>query len=733
MNSLEQNINPLRKDQVDTGEEFLIDVVFYWGLIRAKLLTISALVLLVAGITYLIVSTMTPVFRSSSSLLIESQDINVVSVEELYGIDASRGEYFQTQFEILSSNNLASKVVEKLGIAEHAEYQIENQFDYRSYVPFLPPRPELTPEQGRQRVVRLFRDNLEIEPIRNTHIVKIHFESEDPELASRVANAVGNQYINSYLESQMEITSQAAEWLTERLGGIREDLESSEQALQNFQESQNLVDVSGVQTLTAQELNELTLRVVDARKRTAATKNQLDAVNELDDGDIDEWQTLPGVLADSLAQRLKADEVTARNNFDEITKIYGPKHPRYVAAQTRLQGSVQAFKDRVSAVVSGFGDIYKQARSDQRALENELDLAKANIQDINRKSFQLDELEREVETNRQLYEMFFKRFRETSQTDFNAANARFVDRAERSFVPVKPRRRLITALAAVFTLVSASLLAILYGVLDNTIRVPEDVEEKLRHSILGVLPFEKDVVKSESTAAASLYVDDVHLHFSESVRSLRTSIVLSTMENSSSVMVVSSSVPGEGKTTVSSNLAIALGQMKKVLLIDADMRRPSLAKAYGLSMSPGLSEIVAGTASTKEAIQRLDSGIDIITSGSVPPNPLDLLSSSRFDELLAKLRSHYDYLVIDSAPTQAVSDSLVLASKSDAMIYVVKSDSTAAKVAQNGLNRLKSIDAPVLGVVLNQFDPHSSRSHGYASSYGSGSYYGYGYSSKSYS
>jgi succinoglycan biosynthesis transport protein ExoP len=324
--------------------------------------------------------------------------------------------------------------------------------------------------------------------------------------------------------------------------------------------------------------------------------------------------------------------------------------------------------------------------------------------------------------------MFFQRFQETNQTDFAAANARFVDLATQPYVPVKPKKALIVALAGVLSVMAGVMLAFLRAALDNTIRVAEDLEQKLGQSVLGVLPLES---QKKGVVISSLYLQRGHASFAEAIRSLRTSFVLAGLDKPHQITVVTSSVPGEGKTTVSSNLALAMGQMERVLLIDADMRRPSLAGEYGFAKgTEGLAELVAGTASLEDCVHHLDQfGIDLITAGAVPPNPLDLLSSKRFDALLTVLRDKYDRIVIDSAPTQAVSDSMVLSTKADALIYVIKSDSTPAKIAENGLQRLNKVGAPIIGMVLNQFDAAAASKYG---GYGGHGYYGYGYASKSY-
>ena len=713
-----------------------IDLWEYWSIINRSKWAIFALAAIVSTLAMVVSVSMTPIYEATATLLIEADQVKVVSIEEVYGIDSSQREYYQTQFEILNSRKLAERVIEQLEIRNHPEYDpaVNKGFSFRDYIPFLPPPVPPNEAQISQGVTNRFIGNLTITPIRNTQLVDITFESEDPELAPRVANALGNTYINSQLEERLELTEKASNWLTERLSGMSQNLERAEAAFRAFQERENLVDVSGVKTLTAKELDEQTEKLGDSRKLVGAAKAQYEAAGDVNGPYNKSWEALRGVLNDSLVQNMKKEEAQAQNNFNELQKRYGPKHPKYIGAESQLNSATEAYRARVKSVVSGFEDQYRQALSNQSDIEAALRTSKSEIQDINRKSYELSQLQREVTANRQLYDMFFQRFQETNQTDFAAANARFVDEAERPFRAVKPKKSLIVGLAGVLSVIIGMLIALLRAALDNTVRIAEELEEKLQQGVLGVLPFERSL--KEDVNVAKLYFERSHDTFSEAVRSLRTSVILSGLEKPHKITVVTSSVPGEGKTTVSSNLALALGQMEKVVLIDADMRRPSLATEYGLPRSTvGLSELVAGTAKAAECIQHLeDLGIDLITAGAVPPSPLDLISSHRFEAILLSLSERYDRIIIDSAPTQAVSDSLVLSTKADALIYVVKSDSTPANVAANGLQRLLRVGAPVIGAVLNQFDADAAAKYGYygGGKYGYG-YYGYGYASKSYS
>jgi len=275
----------------------------------------------------------------------------------------------------------------------------------------------------------------------------------------------------------------------------------------------------------------------------------------------------------------------------------------------------------------------------------------------------------------------------------------------------------------VLSLLFGGALTLMLDMLDATIRSVEHVERRLGLSMLGLLP--KIDLKGKSLL--DVVVNDKRQTFNESMRTIRTGIMLSALDNPPKVLLVTSAVPGEGKSTVAANLAINLGKMEKVLLIDCDFRRPSVAMAFGLSTSAaGMSELVAGTAKFKDCIhQSKKYGIDIFTAGTIPPNPLELLASDRFAKLLAVLERHYDRIIVDSPPVHAVSDSLVLSKHAKGMLFVVKADSTSHRVIKPCIKRLQEVDAPIIGVVLNQVDVDKKGSYGY----GYGGYYDqYGYS-----
>ena len=712
----------LQKIETTGDVEVEINLREYWLLIRRHQLNILGFATVVTLLATLVVFALSDKYQADATLLIESKEAKVVSIEEVYDIGSGKTEYYQTQFEVLKSQRLAETVIDKLDLIHNPAVRSQ---DTESSVlsSILPAKEPKTEAEIRQETKDWFRENLDIKPIRNTQLVKVGFRSKDAKLSTDIVNTLSASYIEMDLEARLDMTRQAATWLNSRLVGLRDNLEKSEQELQAYREKENLVEVEGVRTLAAKELNELTAKIVEARRKRTETENIVRQISS-------DASTIPAVLQHALVQRLKEQEAQADQKLSELSKRYGPKHPKIIAAREELSAARGNTGQQVSKVVEGVRREYEIAKATETALTQELDDLKQNMQGINRKEYKLSELERAVEINRQLYDTFFSRIKETSETsDLQTPLARVIDKAVQPIDPVSPKRGLLVLLSAILGVVLGVMLAFLKEIIDNTVRNPDDVRNRLGQQLLGVLPLLKD--KKERSEAAAIFSKDSRSTFAESIRTIRTGIVLSGLDSPHKILVVTSSVPGEGKTIISANLAVAFGQVGKVLLIDADMRRPSVAKSFGLPMSaPGLSNLVAETSEAKQCIHRLEHlGIDVIPAGLVPPNPLELLSSKRFATVLASLEKHYDRIVIDSAPCEVVSDALVLSTFANALIYVVKSDATQVKAIKSGISRLKQVGAPLTGIVLNQVDiEKGSRYGGY---YYGGYYDQYGYSSSS--
>ncbi len=592
---------------------------------------------------------------------------------------------------------------------------------------------QLSPNE--QAVLGRFMSRLTISPVRKTKLVNISFASPDPALAALVANTVGEEYINSYLDAKIELTTRASLWLNQRLTELKGTLDESEDRLIAFKQENGLVDVGGsVGRLNEQELLLVTAELAQARSELSAKENLYREVQSLQ-GNAELLGALPAFQADPLIQRVKIDQGQAQRNLDELRNRYGERHPRVVDAMSQLQTLNATLEGHVARVVGSVTNDYQLSQQRVASIQSKLNVGKDEIQVIGTKKFELDALEREVATNRSIYDTFFSRITEAKSADgLEAANARISDYALPPASPFKPKKQLIIALAAIGSLILSMLMAFLYEQMDETIKGTNDIEGKLGLKLLGILPLIKGGVfnRAQKLPLNPLDIPEKNRTFSEAVNTARTAICLDDGEKPRKVITITSSVPGEGKSTAAINLAFSLAQLERVLLIDCDMRRPTVAKAAGFDRNvAGLSNLITQTATAKQCIIRgaFEGTFDILPSGPLPEQPLELLSSKRFEKILEQLGKHYDRIVIDSAPTQAVSDGLVLAKLSDAVVYIVKSHDTTMELVKRGTQRLKQVNAPLAGVLITQVDIDKITAYG-GDYYYQGYYDYYGYHDK---
>jgi polysaccharide biosynthesis transport protein len=757
------------------ADEDTIDLQPYIQVLRRRKGAIFGLTLLFALVAGLIALSMTPVYESTATLMIQAKNANVVSIQEVYGIDSIGKEYYQTQFEVLKSRQLTERVINKLKLDRNPEFLPKEpsknswNFDWRSWMPdwrawipndlfpnLAPKIAQDDPEVRANAIWQQFSGRLTISPIRNSQLVNISFAAYDRKLAAEVANAIAAGYIESEMEARLEMTSTATRWLTERLKGLRGKLEQSELALQTFREKEHLLDVSGVKTLSAEQLSDINQKLVLAQQRMTEARTAYEQIKTARSGAGDAGiDSIPAVLHDTLVGTLKEAEATARRNVSSLAQRYGAKHPKLVAAEADLATADGRVNKRIREVLSGVEKEYRAASANLASLQSAMGETKGEMQQINRKGYQLSVLQREVDTNRHLYELFLGRLKETSETSgLQSTNARVVDQAVPAVVPAKPKKQLITLIAALTGMLFGIFWAFLLERLDRTIKGSGDLEERLQLPVLGSLPhLTLRKAKGEQTPWEHVRRHPQGL-FAESLRTVRTGVLLSGLDRPHKIILVTSSVPQEGKSSVSSSLAETLATLHKVLLIDGDLRRPTARGIFGIDKGhKGLSDFVSGSAKLEDCLVEIERpqqpdhadekdadfvgqsdyrGLFVLPSCTIPPNPLELLSSKRLAETIQRLSATFDHIIIDCAPVLAVSDALLLSTLASGVIYVVRADMTPWPLAQEGLKRLRGANAHLIGGVLNQV-PFGKKG-GYYGKYGYGKYgYGrYGYSKYGY-
>ncbi|UAW98036.1 polysaccharide biosynthesis tyrosine autokinase [Halopseudomonas nanhaiensis] len=714
-----------------------VDLKRIWNALWSRKWSIIALVAVVTMLATLAVMQMTPIFTAKTTMMIETKSDQLVAFQRVDDNTRTVNEYMQTQLGLMTSRGVAERVVRELNLTEHPEFdprqQDEPLIDIRGMInrakaTFLgddlsEASGALTEAQIMDSVTRQFMSRVSVGVEGKSQLVGITVSMADRLTAAQAANELADSFIESQLEAQMEMSMSATTWMNERLTELRASLQEAEDRLQAYREQEGLVDVNGVQTVSANELSLTGDRMIDARRERAEAESQWRQVQASKAQGWERLASIPAVLGHPLIQQFKADQARARSKVEELSRRYGSRHPAMEAARSDLAAATASLKGQVEQVIAGIERNYQLAVANENSLRNSFEANKEQIQDISRKEFRVRELQRDVDSNRQLYETFMTRLRETTATqDLNSANARVVDTALPPARPSAPNAKLLILIAAFVSLIAGVAFALISDILNNTFKSTEDVEGNLNLPVLGIVPL---VARKQEKLVPHLFERGDDLRFCEAIRTIRTSVMLSDMSRPQKVIVVTSSVPGEGKSSVAANMAFALSQLQRVLLIDADLRRPTLARNFDFPVgTPGLANLISGTAKVEDCIQTVDSQLDMLTAGAVPPNPLELLASPRFAKFLERVKDRYDHILIDSPPTQAVSDAVLMATYSDSVIYVIKSESTSISMAKKGVGQLLQGGASIVGVVLNQVDVKKAAKKGEYSGY----YDHYGYS-----
>ncbi|WP_028023174.1 GumC family protein [Enterovibrio calviensis] len=697
-----------------------LDLRRYFNVIGRYWIPIGVFVTVFTLVATLLILSITPKYRATATLLIESQASKTISIEEVYALDTTKKEYYQTQFEILKSDSLSEKVIDELGIAQIYEFNssvgqpsgrdrlltlLHNIEFLQSFLPKPTPLTATVDSNTvNQAVLRKFKSHLTIEPIRNTQMVRVHFDSVNPELATRVANALGQAYIESNLEARLVATQTAAGWITDRLGELKANLDISEAALTQYLKDEGLIELNNINELAGTELTSLTIRVAEAKERRVAAESLYSLMQGSGAGSA-ALLSVPEISNHPQVRDVKNAEIDAERNVSELSKRYGEKHDKMIQARARLSAVRNRANSVIGELARGIEKELTNARKQEASLIAALDGKKKDYQNISSKRSQYESLKLDVDSSRQLYDLFLSRQKETTATsDFESVIARFIDKAKTSQDPFRPQTSKLIAISIAFALLLGIVGALLADAYRNTIEKPDDVEEKLGLQHLGFIPQVKVKRFKNAPLDHTLYLDPDATQFSESVRTIRTSVLLTLTNSKRKVLSVTSSLPSEGKTTVALNLAQSLAKMERTLLIDCDLRMPAVGQRYGLPRNQtGLTNALVMGTPVNECIYHDDhSSLDILPAGLLPPNPQELLGSQKFAALLSELKQSYDRIILDTPPVSVVSDSLILGRLAGGMMLVVKAESTTEKQINDAVAQMLRHDITIDGVVLNQ-------------------------------
>ena len=666
----------------------------------------------------------TPRYTASATIEIQRETRNFINVEgvEPKG-DTVDLEFYQTQYGLLRAKSLADRVATALRLYDRQDFfemfaapQAEAWFENGR------PRPNMSTRELRVREAgAILLENFTVSPERLSRLVEIQFTSPDPAFSRQVVDAWGNHFIQAAMERRFEATAHARRFLEERLAQLRQRIDQSERQLVNYAAQQGIINlpavslpgaegaVAGERSLVAEDLVALN------RELAQATADRLRAESRLR---ANSGGSATEALQNDAIASMRSRRAELAAEYARMMVQFEPEYPPARALQTQIQQldrSIGREEARVQANLSGN---FAASRQREAALRSRVDELKGGMLDLRRRSIQYNIFQRDVDTNRELYDALLQRYKEIGVAGaVGVNNIAVVDEAEIPQRPSSPRLLLNMILALLAGTAVGIGAAFALEQIDEAVADPTELEDALKVPLLGTIP-----KSTEGDPFEALH--DLKSSLSEAYMSVQTSLSFATDHGVPRTIAITSTRPAEGKTTTSYAIARSLARTnRRTLLLDSDMRSPSMHGLLGLSNQQGLSNFLTGSDNVDSLIHRTDhDGLFVMTAGPQPPSAAELLASDRYGRLLEELATRFDHIVCDAPPVMGLADAPLIASRVEGLIFVIESHGTKKSMARLAIARLKAAEAQIIGAVLTKFDV--KRAH-----YGYGYDYGYGYGS----
>lgn len=637
-----------------------------------------------------------PMYQAQASVLIDVVEPNVVNFRQVFDEGSGYGNYPQTQHALLVSRALVQQTVRAMELWKRPGFGA-------------------TTEEG---AVAAVQGGLLVAPIRGTRMAQIRFLWHDPKMAAEIVNAHAKQYIEQSLAKRFQATSEATEWLDAQLAAERKRVEDSERALQTYREQHDALSLQDGQNIVVQKLAELNTAVTRAKTNRIEKETQY---RELVDAQRDPstLDAFPTILANPFIQQLKGELSGLQRDYAQLAETLGDLHPTLVEKRTALETIEKRLAAEVTRVSNSVQNAYEVALAEEKSLTAALEEQKREALALNRRGIEYAALEREAQSVRLVYQTLLQRAKETNVSrELRGTNVQIVDPAQIPGRPVYPRKTFNMVMALLTGTLVAVGLVFVVEMIDDRIRVPRDITGQLGEAFLGLVP----ETSAKEADRVALVPRDESTPSVEAFRALRTGVLTAVGLEPPRSILVASSASGEGKTYVATNLAVALAQaQRRVLLVDADMRRPSAHDRFGRPLTPGLSNVLTGTATLNESLQKLPvSGLSLLSAGDITFEAPELLGSATFGDLLDILHEHFEWVIIDSPPVLTVTDASIIARRTSGIVFVVGSGMTRARTARLATEELRHAGGTMLGAVLNRaeverhpyyFAPYGSREY----------------------
>jgi polysaccharide biosynthesis transport protein len=722
----------------ERGFDFASFLRVFW---RRKNLFIGIVVLLMAlAVTGL--SAITPLYTAQTDVIIENREQQVANLKAVLGDVFPDKEGLLNEIEVIRSRSIADKVISNLHLADDPEFNdtlkqpsllvtaigdakdiLAQYLPENVFAAFFAGKqgPRLSEEQRlarqHEKIVDTFVDRLDVSVKGQSRVIVIYFTSENPEKAAQIADAVADAYILEQLDAKFEATQRANLWLAAKLQDLRKQVAQSDAAVEEYRKRAGLLE-SKDGTLISQQVADLSTQLIVARTERAAAEARLDQVRQMIRA-AGNAQAAADVLGSPTIQELSKQEAEVKRKIADLSQELGDRHPRLISARAELRDLQAKMTVEVNKVVQKLENEAAVARAREASLQRSSQQLEGRLGQANASQVQLRALERESDANKALLQQFLARFEEISaQSDLvgQQTNARILSAAVVPEKPSEPKKLQILALVFVASSVFAAVIVLLIENMDRGFRSGEQIEQTTGARSLGLVPVLKG---HRRDGGPNAYVaKNPSSLFGESIRSVYTSILISHAKPAPRTLMITSSQPREGKST----LAVCLTRMcaisgKRAVIIECDLRKPTVHRSFAVPQSPGLTDFYRGEAQLKDIVHQDEAtGASVIPSGRLGVDPTKVLGSPEIRQLLAALAREYDLVVVDSPPLMAVSDARLLAPDMDACVFVVRWGRTHREVVCQGLKELLETGAHVSGVVISMVDPSKHASYGFGDS-----------------
>jgi polysaccharide biosynthesis transport protein len=730
----------------------LVDVWRYWRTMRKHLRLIIAVTLGVVILTAVKVMTQTPVYTAETTIMIQPQasDGGSDALENLVSIEAAAensDQYYKTQCAILESRGLAASVIRTLGLEHNSAFagedarpdtvaqlgsnltgSLQDLIAPSGKDAVVLPRSYADDRGVPSDLVHAYLDNLTVKPVEDTNLVKITFTSPDPALAAQVTNAHVTAYERQQIEMHSQQSEEAQRFLQNKLVDIKEQLQKSEAALNDYRRRKGIIpglmSLDGKDAVVLDRLSDLSKDLTAAQVQRISLESQVTLIRK------HQYNALADVENNLTVQDMERQLDSLYSEEAAFSSQFKADYPPLAKLQAQIHELQARVADQIQKAVGVIESQYAEAAEKENELEAETQRQRQETLNLNDAVAQYAILQRDVDTNRDLYNAVMTRMKDVAVSgDIQSSNVSVINSAEVPGAPSSPKKFRALMLALIGGLGAGIALAFTTEFLDNTLKNPEEAENYLHLPNLGVVPefssangkaayAPRQLLNGSTVLPPGRELVTTHGSYSrvgEAYRNLRTALLLSRAGGPPKVTLITSAMSREGKTVTAVNTAVMLAQLGgRVLLIDADLRRARCHRVLAVDNHLGLTEVLAGSRELHNMIRATEiQNLYFLGSGSVPPNPTELLGSTKMIETLLQLRDHYEYVVIDSAPVLPVSDSLVLAKLTDGVMLVANGAATPRQQVRTACARLEYAHAKILGVVLNKVKLHSADYHYY--------------------